>query len=107
MERSTCSFHGGPYDECQDDERDWYSQLSVCYPTMQEKAAQRWFEEIHRDKPFHDGSFDRWSEKWSPGFPFHYSDGTTVWISKEELGLGGDFLNRGSAAPEEPDADQD
>jgi hypothetical protein len=94
IEKDRCQFHGGPYSECGDDERDWFPQLSVCHPTMQLKFAQRRFEKLHEDEPYHDGYFRFWSKEPTKRCPFHYTDGATIFLSPEDLNLGGDFLKQ-------------
>lgn len=85
-------MHGGPLAECSDDHKDWFPQRHICYPTMLQKAAQRTYEELHRDAPFHDGEFKYWSKDWSPGTPHHYMDGVTIWLSPVELNADDEFL---------------
>jgi hypothetical protein len=72
---------------------------------MQLEAARRMYAKRHEDKPFHDGSFTIWSEKPSKLCPFHYSDGVTIWLSREDLTPDDDFLgNTPSGLPGLPDA---
>ena len=89
-ERETCRFHGGPVSECADDERDWYPQLSICWPTAQLQAAQALYADLHEAEPFHDGA-GNWSKKRSRRFPFSYADGVSMWLSPVDL-PGEDFL---------------
>lgn len=96
IERDTCTFHGGSYSECPDADRDWFPQMSVCYPTMQEKAAQRRWESLHHERPYHDGSFESWSKEPSLSHPFKYDDGVMIWVSKEDLSPADDFLEQKS-----------
>lgn len=92
-DRETCKFHGGPVEECADDERDWFPQMSVCQPTMQLAAAQELYADLHEEMPFHDGTRERWAKKRSRMFPFHYRDGTSFWMSPVELDPDNDFLS--------------
>lgn len=92
IEAERCKFHGGPYSECPDGEIDWFPQRAICRPTMQLDAARRRYEELHKDKPYHSGDFTRWAEKPSLQFPFHYSDGVTIWMSRDDLTPDDDFL---------------
>jgi hypothetical protein len=57
QERGRCPVHGGPTSECPDDERDWFPQRDVCWPAAQAAAANRLYDLIHEEQPFHDGSF--------------------------------------------------
>src|SRR5690606_5235770 len=95
VERDTCKFHGGPVSECGDDERDWFPQLVVCQPSMQLEAAKRRFALLHEERPYHDGTMTLWSEKPSPSYPFHFSDGASIFLAEKDYGLGGDFLGQG------------
>lgn len=65
---------------------------------MQKLAAQRRFNRLHSEKPWHDGSMTNWTEKPTDETPFNYEDGTAIWLSERDLGLGGDFLQQGSVA---------
>lgn len=56
-------------------------------------AAANWeYDEQHKARPFHDGTFTRWSAKQSRRFPYHYRDGVTVWVSTDDLTPDDDFL---------------
>lgn len=98
---------GHPLEECSDPEREWFPQLSVCYATMEERSAQTRFDEIHKDRPWHDGSFpeDRaaWSDKRTAETPFRYDWGARVFVTDTDLDMGGDFLWQSVA--EEGDGD--
>jgi len=85
--------HGGSRSECPDDERDWFPQLAVCWPAAQLEAAKAFYADLHAEAPFHDGSFKRWATERSRAFPFHFTDGVSIWLSPVELSPGEDFLN--------------
>lgn len=97
-ERTTCPVHHGPLDECPDEERDWFPQRRVCWPAAQLAAAQRLYEELHKDEPYHDGSFEQWSKTASADFPFHYSDGVSIYLAETDENPEDDFLGTGRAA---------
>lgn len=59
---------------------------------MQLKAAVRIYENLHKDKPWHDGSFQIWSDQFSRLTPFHFSDGVTIWLSETDLAPDDKFL---------------
>ena len=67
--------------------------MEVCWPAAQQAAAERLYALLHEDKPFHDGSFTKWAKEPSRGFPFHYLDGVSIWLSPVELNPDDDFLN--------------
>ena len=92
MKAETCEAHGGPRSECPDAQRDWFPQRHVCYVEMQLDAAKRRYSELHKEKPFHDGTFTHWSEKPSRLYPFHFMDGVTIWLSPSELNPDDKFL---------------
>lgn len=92
LEHETCPTHHGPRSECSDAEQDWFPQLTVCHPTMQLAAANRRYDKIHENAPYHDGFFRLWSENPSAITPFHYREGVTIWLSKEDLTPDDDFL---------------
>lgn len=70
---------------------------------MQQAAANRAYEQLHKDKPFHDGKFENWSETWSPETQYHYLDGVRIWVSQRDLTPDDDFLQQGTS----PDFDAD
>lgn len=59
---------------------------------MQLAGAQALYAALHKDAPFHDGSFANWSADRSRDFPFHFSDGVTIWMSPTELAPDDKFL---------------
>lgn len=89
--------------ECGDDERDWFPQRSVCWPTAQLKAAERLYEKQHEERPYHDGSFSEWASQPSLDYPFHYMDGVSFWLSPVDLNPEDDWLGNVPAS----DADED
>lgn len=48
------------------------------------QSAQREFEDKHHARPFHDGTWTSWSDKWSPEFRYHYSDGQRIWVADSD-----------------------
>lgn len=85
-------MHGGPFDECPDDQRDWFPQRRICWPSAQLAAANRKYDELHKDRPYHDGSETVWSETPTVLTPFHYRDGVTIFLAATELNPDDDFL---------------
>lgn len=72
---------------------------------MQERAAQRRWEILHQEQPYHDGSFESWAKEPSLTHPFRFDDGVTIWVSKEDLSPDDDFLEQSPAA-DQADPDQ-
>ena len=60
---------------------------------MVEESARAEYARLHEKRPWHDGSFSKWSEEPSATFRFHFQHGTTIWVAETDLGHGGDFLS--------------
>lgn len=84
---------GHPREVCSDPEREWYPQMTVCYPTMVTEAMQAKYARLHEKRPWHNGSFTDWAEEPSVEHPYHYTHGTTIWVSEQDLAVGGEFLS--------------
>jgi hypothetical protein len=93
-EQATHKDCGNLHEDCSDPGKPWFPQLRVCYATRERLAAQRRFEKLHSKLPFHDGNFQRWAKDWSEYTPYHFMEGTTVWVAQTDLGQGGDFLQQ-------------
>jgi hypothetical protein len=63
-------------------------------------AADRLYDMLHEERPYHDGSFALWAKEPSREFPFHYRDGVTIWLSPVELNPDDDFLSPSVATEE-------
>ncbi len=101
-ERHACPKCGGDPAVCSDPERPWYPQRQVCYATRERRAAERLFELLHKDTPFHDGSGERWAKEASRAFPVHFADGVTISVALTDLNPDDDFLGTGSVAEQAP-----
>lgn len=77
---------------------------AVCWPTAQLEAAKRRYELLHHEKPYHDGTFSRWSKDASLKYPFHAFDGVSFWLSPIDL-PDDDWLEqaKGLLTPDEDD----
>lgn len=62
-------------------------------------AAQRAYDRLHKDKPFHDGTFKTWAAEESELTPFHYMDGVRIYVSTEDRNPGDLFTTKVEAAP--------
>lgn len=60
---------------------------------MNAAAATALYEEMHKDLPYHDGTFKSWAKDRSREFPFHYNDGVTIFAAPVDLQPDDDFLN--------------
>lgn len=99
---------GHPHDVCEDPERTWYPQRKICRVAMEQAAADRIYSELHEARPYHDGTFKNWVEKPSPAFPYHFSDGVTVFVAASDLNPDDDFLSppeplAATHSPDEPE----
>lgn len=99
IERGRCKFHGGPHEECGDDQRVLYPQRSICWPSAQLAVAERLFSMLHEEKPFHDGSFTVFMEKASEMTPFHVGDGLSFYMSERDDDPDDEFLTDKFAKP--------
>jgi hypothetical protein len=60
---------------------------------MESKAAARLYEQKHKDRPYHDGTFNQWAEKPSRAYPYHYLDGVTITVSTTDYTPDDDWLD--------------
>lgn len=100
MKRSECPQCRGQRDICLDHATLWYPQRNICYRTMETAAANWRYDQIHEDRPYHDGTFTDFSEHRTLSTPYHYRDGVTVWVSEQDLTPDDNFLTqRAEVAP--------
>ena len=62
------------------------------YAKATQEVAVRRYRKKHEKRPWHDGTFRIWAETYSPVTPFHYTDGVTIWVSRENLTPDDDFI---------------
>lgn len=91
-DQEKCPRCGNPRSACKDPDRLWYPQRSICYASREQAAAQRRWELLHTDRPFHDGTYRDWAEKPSRSHPYHRDDGVTIWAATEDIAPDDDFL---------------
>lgn len=96
MKRRACPQCAGDTKVCSDHSRLWYPQRTICYATMELAAAQGRYNDLHKDAPFHDGTFPDDISDWSPhrteDTPYHFLDGVNLWVSLHDLSPGDHFL---------------
>lgn len=63
---------------------------------MQLAAVNAMYDDLHREKPFHDGTERIWTAERSALTPFHYRDGVSIWLSETDLTPDDDFLGQRS-----------
>ncbi|WP_436702414.1 hypothetical protein [Nocardioides sp. BYT-33-1] len=61
---------------------------------MQQAAVVAMYEDLHKDRPFHDGLFRIWMKERSAMTPFHYAEGVSIWLSREDLTPDDDWLGQ-------------
>jgi hypothetical protein len=71
---------------------DWYPQRDVCPAAMQLAAANRRYDAIHKNKPYHDGRFLTWADKPSALTPFHHRDGVRLYVARYDVNPDDQFL---------------
>lgn len=104
-DRSKCPKCGSPAGECNDPQKPWYPQRTICERTAEERRAERLYDRLHEKEPFHDGTWSRWSEKPSAEFRFHYMDGVTIWAAPMDLNPDDMFTTDRNADPRGGDDD--
>lgn len=93
IEQGTCAQCGNSETDCRELDHQWFPQREVCSATMSLAAAQRRYDKLHKDRPFHDGTFADWAESPSQSHPYHYLDGVRIWVSKHDLTPDDNFLD--------------
>jgi hypothetical protein len=73
--------------------RGWFPQRTICYASMALASANSRYDKLHKDAPYHDGTFTHWSKERGPAHPFHYRDGVTVWVTQHNLTPDDNWLN--------------
>jgi hypothetical protein len=68
-------------------------------------SAEATYDDLHKDLPFHDGTFKSWAPERSKQAPFHYRDGVSIWVTSIDLTPEDDFLGGRNLADEAPDDD--
>lgn len=91
LDQERCPQHKGPLSDCAEP-RPWYPQRVVCHATQAAEAANRQYDALHADQPYHDGTFTVWTAKPTDGTPFHYRDGVRIGVTKDDLNPHDHFL---------------
>ncbi|GAA4123248.1 hypothetical protein GCM10022215_29710 [Nocardioides fonticola] len=97
IEQDSCPQCGRPREECGDPTKRWYPQRSICYATREAAAAQRMYDHLHAEKPFHDGTYSGWVKDFAPGAGkiYRYEDGASIWAAPVDLNPEDKFLAGG------------
>lgn len=106
LEREKCGQCGLPRSECSDPDVDWFPQREICYASQALAAASGLYEDLHKDAPYHDGSWQSWRKERDHSHPFHFRDGVSLSVAREDLNPEDDFL-RLVAGSEQPGRDVD
>jgi hypothetical protein len=91
--------------DCEDIDGDWFPQRDICWSTAAAQVAQRKYDKLHEQRPWHDGTETVWNEKYSLLTPFHYRDGTSLWVSKHDLTPDDMFLGDQGLVAEQDEQD--
>lgn len=59
---------------------------------MEQAAARRQYEALHEARPFHDGTFTRWSTESTPATPYRFDEGVDIFVSETDLNPTDAFL---------------
>jgi hypothetical protein len=73
---------------------------------MEREAAKWRYTELHKAKPFHDGTFTTWSADRTLTTPYHFGDGVSIDVAAKDWKPDDDFLNS-AAARDGDDFDED
>lgn len=84
---------------------------------MEKEAAIARYQELHEDRPYHNGSFSSWSDKRTREHPYRYDEGVSIGVSLVDNNPDDDFLSPGGGSlervshdiethPEQADRDQ-
>lgn len=65
----------------------------MCYKTLELISAQRKYAALHEARPYHDGSFEDWSDKQSDSHPFKYDEGVRIWVADVDYDPDGTWLS--------------
>lgn len=88
-----------PRSVCHDPTTSWYPQRVVDFAEM-ELAASRWiYSNLHDERPYHDGTFTRWAKKRTRRHPYHFQDGVSIIVAREDLNPDDEFLTDPRASP--------
>ena len=68
---------------------------------MDTAAANALYDDLHKDAPYHDGTFKNWAEKRSKSFPYHARDGVLIGASTTDLFPDDHFLTSETDRDEE------
>lgn len=79
-------------DVCGNPSTAWYPQRHVCRVSMEESAARREYDRIHEARPWHDGTFAKWSSERTSATPYRYDDGVEISVAQVDLNPGDEFL---------------
>lgn len=66
---------------------------------MIRSAAQARYDALHKEMPFHDGSFTTWAKERTSETPFEMNEGVTVGVADEDLHPWDDFTKKVDASP--------
>lgn len=70
---------------------------------MAQEAASWLYEDLHKDRPYHDGSFTRWSSERTVAFPYGARDGVDIVLAETDVAPHDLFTTRESASPVPPE----
>lgn len=73
------------------------------------------YEAVHKDAPWHDGTFKSWAKERSAQYPFHFNHGVSISVADRDLTPWDEFTTKEDASPvpiegdpgDDPDDDQD
>lgn len=73
---------------------------------MEREAAAAAYEDLHSDRPYHDGTFQNWSDKRSRQYPYHATSGVKFGATSRDIAPWDKFTTDEHASPVEPSASE-
>lgn len=60
---------------------------------MEQAGARARYERLHKEAPYHDGSFSSWAKERTNSHPYGMFDGVTIWVADRDLTPDDKFLS--------------
>lgn len=101
-ERMKCPDCGRPIAECSDPSIDLWAYRRICATTMARKAAEEDFRELHKDAPWHNGTFTDWVKDRDPAHPYHFDWGVIIGAADYDVNPDDEFRRLVNQSPFPP-----
>lgn len=102
LQRDRCPDCDGSLRECSDPKRPHYPYRRVCYATMERDAAVEAYQDLHKDQPWHNGTFTSWRAERSRSHPYPAGAGVSFGVADRDITPWDRFTTDEYASPIEP-----